>query len=109
MTIGITDVQAHIRQIGQSKREVASKDEFTFMLPSFMFHFEGNKCSCFFKFGGFFERMQNNILALSNPNGLFNYADLPHFLTNSIKSFQAGFANTLTPRNLRQSIVGVYL
>ena len=61
------------------------------------------------KFGGFFERMQNNILALSNPNGLFNYSDLPHFLTNSIKSFQAGFANTLTPRNLRQSLVGVYL
>ena len=35
------------RQIERSKREVASKDEFTFMLTSFRFHFGGNKCSCF--------------------------------------------------------------
>ena len=35
------------------------------------------------KFGLAFERLQNNILALSNPSGLFNFADLAHFLTNS--------------------------
>ena len=61
------------------------------------------------KFGVAYERLQNNILALSNPNGLFNFADLSHFLTNSTKSFQAGFASTLTPRNLRQSIFSGYV
>lgn len=61
------------------------------------------------KFGGVIERMQDNILALSNPNGLFNFADLTHFLQNSPKKFQAGFTNTLTPRGLRQTLFGTYL
>ena len=61
------------------------------------------------KFGVAFERLQNNILALSNPSGLFNFADLSHFLTNSPKKFTAGLASSLTPRNLRQFLVGTYL
>jgi len=58
------------------------------------------------KFGVAFERLQNNILALSNPSGLFNFADLAHFLTNNPKKFTAGLASSLTPRNLRQFLVG---
>ena len=61
------------------------------------------------RFGIAFERFQNNLLAQSNPNGLFNYASLSKFLTNVPKSFQAGFASTLTPRNLRQILIGGYL
>lgn len=60
------------------------------------------------KFGGVFERFQDNVLALSNPNGLFNFSSLNAFLTNSPKKFQAGFADTLTPRNLRQNLFGLY-
>lgn len=60
------------------------------------------------KFGAVFERFQDNVLALSNPNGLFNFGSLAAFLTNSPKKFQAGFAATLTPRNLRQNLFGVY-
>jgi hypothetical protein len=60
------------------------------------------------KFGAAFERFQSNILALSNPNGLFNFKSLSRFLTNSPTKFQAGFANTLTPRDLRQVLFGAY-
>jgi len=60
------------------------------------------------KFGAVFERFQDNVLALSNPNGLFNFGSLTAFLQNSPKKFQAGFANTLTPRDLRQNLFGVY-
>jgi outer membrane receptor protein involved in Fe transport len=61
------------------------------------------------KFGVAFERLQNNILALSNPNGLFNFADLSYFLTNQPIRFTAGIASSLTPRNLRQFLVGAYI
>ena len=61
------------------------------------------------KFGVAFERLQNNILALSNPSGLFNFADLSHFLTNTPKKFTAGLADSLTPRNLRQFLFGTYI
>jgi hypothetical protein len=61
------------------------------------------------KFGFAFERLQNNILALSNPNGLFNFKDVSSFINNTPRRFQAGFATTLTPRNLRQILVGGYI
>ena len=61
------------------------------------------------KFGAVFERLQDNVLALSNPNGLFNFGSLTAFLTNSPKKFQAGFTNTLSPRDLRQNLFGAYL
>lgn len=60
------------------------------------------------KFGFAFERLQNNILALSNPNGLFKFGSVAKFIANTPTNLQAGIASTLTPRNLRQSIVGGY-
>jgi Carboxypeptidase regulatory-like domain/TonB-dependent Receptor Plug Domain len=61
------------------------------------------------KFGFAFERLQNNILALSNPNGLFNFGSIPALIANTPKRLQAGIASTLSPRNLRQSIFGTYI
>lgn len=61
------------------------------------------------KFGAVFERFQDNVLALSNPNGLFNFGSLTAFLMNSPKKFQGGFASTLSPRNLRQNLFGIYV
>src|SRR5260370_18395845 len=64
--------------------------------PTYFFHFttfQGNDDAFLtrglhsIEFGGSFERMQNNILVLSNPNGLFNFKDLNHFLTNQTNSF----------------------
>ncbi|MBV9744930.1 MAG: TonB-dependent receptor [Acidobacteriia bacterium] len=61
------------------------------------------------KFGFGLERMRLNLEALSNPNGTFNFNSLAAFLTNVPKSFSSGFANTLTWRNLRQTMAGTYI
>src|SRR6202043_520345 len=61
------------------------------------------------KFGMAFERLQNNILALSNPNGLFNFKSTSTFTANVPSKFQAGIASTLSPRNLRQFLIGGYV
>jgi hypothetical protein len=61
------------------------------------------------KAGVAFERMQLNQLALSGPSGTFFFGSLPNFLTNRPRHFDSGFANTLTPRGLRQTLLGLYL
>jgi Carboxypeptidase regulatory-like domain/TonB-dependent Receptor Plug Domain/TonB dependent receptor len=61
------------------------------------------------RFGAAFERMFLNVTADTDPNGIWRFADLQSFLTNSPSKFQGGIANTLSPRNLRQNIFGLYL
>ena len=61
------------------------------------------------RFGGAVERMLLNVLADTDPNGIWRFADLNGFLTNNPTKFAGGIANTLSPRNLRQNIFGVYL
>jgi outer membrane receptor protein involved in Fe transport len=61
------------------------------------------------KFGGGFERMMLNVLADTDPNGIWHFADLQGFLANNPTKFNGGIASTLSPRNLRQNIFGLYL
>ena len=61
------------------------------------------------KFGFALERERNNLLALTNPNGVFNFGSFSDFLTNKPQQFQLGFANSLTPRGLRQTVTGAYI
>jgi hypothetical protein len=61
------------------------------------------------RFGVAFERMLLNVLADTDPNGIWRFADLQGFLTNNPTKFQGGIASTLSPRNLRQNIFAVYL
>jgi hypothetical protein len=61
------------------------------------------------KFGGAFEHMMLNVIADTDPNGIWIFSDLPSFLTDVPKKFQGGIANTLSPRNLRQNIFGAYV
>ncbi len=61
------------------------------------------------KFGGAFERMQNNVVALSNPSGVFTFSSLKNFLSNVPSKFNSGFADTLSPRDMRESLFGAYL
>ena len=61
------------------------------------------------KAGVALERMQLNQLALSGPSGTFFFGSLANFLTNRPRHFDSGFANTLTPRGLRQSLLGLYV
>ena len=61
------------------------------------------------RFGAAFERMLLNVTADTDPNGIWRFADLAGFLTNNPTKFQGGIASTLSPRNLRQNIFGLYL
>jgi hypothetical protein len=53
--------------------------------------------------------MMLNVIADTDPNGIWRFTDLASFLTNNPTKFQGGIASTLSPRNLRQNIFGVYL
>jgi hypothetical protein len=61
------------------------------------------------KFGGGFERMMLNVVADTDPNGIWRFTDLAGFLTNNPTKFQGGIASTLSPRNLRQNIFALYV
>jgi hypothetical protein len=61
------------------------------------------------KFGVAVERMNLQVTALTDPNGIWNFSDLSSFLQANASKFQGGIASTLTPRNLRQSIIGGYV
>jgi hypothetical protein len=61
------------------------------------------------KFGFAFERMLMQATALTDANGIWFFGDLPSFLTNSPTKFQGGVASSLTPRDIRQSIIGGYM
>src|SRR5712692_1432205 len=61
------------------------------------------------KFGFAFERMLSQATALTDPNGIWNFVDLPSFLQGQPKKFQGGIASSLTPRNFRQNIIGGYV
>jgi hypothetical protein len=61
------------------------------------------------RFGVAFERMLLNVIADTDPNGIWRFTDLQGFLTNNPTKFQGGIASTLSPRNLRQNIFGLYL
>src|SRR5215472_1925324 len=60
------------------------------------------------KFGFAFERMLLQATALTDPNGIWNFVDLPSFLQGQGTKFQGGIAASLTPRNFRQNVIGGY-
>jgi Carboxypeptidase regulatory-like domain/TonB-dependent Receptor Plug Domain/TonB dependent receptor len=61
------------------------------------------------KFGGTVERMSLNQIADTDPNGIWKFGTVQDFLTNNPSKFQGGIASTLSPRNLRDTIFGLYL
>ncbi len=61
------------------------------------------------KAGFSFERLQNNQLGTSNPNGQFNFASISGFLTNQPTGFNAPLGQTTSPKDLRQSVYGGYI
>src|SRR5712675_1126342 len=68
-----------------------------------------NKGTHTIKFGFAVERMELGIRALSDPNGIFKFKNLQAFYANQPSRFQGGIASTLSPRNLRQTLVGGYI
>jgi hypothetical protein len=75
------------------------------------------------KFGAAFERMLLQVTALTDPNGIWFFTGGPagsscasasspglcSFLTNQPAKFQGGVVSSLTPRDLRQTLLGGYL
>jgi len=61
------------------------------------------------KFGANVERLQNNELGTSMPNGQFTFTSLANFLTDKPLTFTAALAGkNVSPFNFRQTIVGAY-
>ncbi|MGA9964277.1 MAG: carboxypeptidase regulatory-like domain-containing protein, partial [Terriglobales bacterium] len=60
------------------------------------------------KFGANVERLQDNELGTSKPNGVFNFTSLANFLTDQPAAFSAALTQNVAPFNFRQTIVGVY-
>jgi hypothetical protein len=61
------------------------------------------------KFGVGIERLQNNELGTSMPNGRFTFTSLANFLANQPATFTASLSgNNLAPFNFRQTILGAY-
>jgi len=61
------------------------------------------------KFGVAVERMLMQATALTDPSGIWQFADVGSFLTNSPSRFQGGIVSTLSPRDVRQTLFGTYL
>ena len=61
------------------------------------------------KFGGGIERIRDNILATTTPNGSFSFNSLSDFLTNDPFLLAATIPSTISERGFRQMIVGTYL
>ncbi len=61
------------------------------------------------KFGVAVERMLLNVTAFTDPNGVWFFGNLQNFLSNTPSRFQGGIVSSLTPRDLRQSLVGGYI
>jgi hypothetical protein len=61
------------------------------------------------KAGFAFERLQNNQLGTANPNGQYIFSSLTSFLNANPTSFNGPLQQGTSPRDLRQSVYGVYL
>ncbi|MGC2322942.1 MAG: carboxypeptidase regulatory-like domain-containing protein [Terriglobales bacterium] len=61
-----------------------------------------------FKFGANVERLQDNELGTSAPNGIFNFTSLANFLTDQPASLSAALTGKIAPVDMRQTIVGTY-
>jgi len=53
--------------------------------------------------------MQYNYIARVTPGGRWNFSNLASFLTNKAKHFEAGIPSTITPRELRQTLIAGYV
>ncbi len=61
------------------------------------------------KAGFAFERLQNNQLGTSNPNGQWTFGSLSGFLQNQPTAFNAPLGQTTSPKDLRQSVTAGYI
>src|SRR6267378_5059535 len=108
---GRTAPQVFITGITPFLGGVGGESAYYYGWNSFQVHDDAfiNKGTHTIKFGGTVERMLLNIRALSDPNGIFKFSGLQAFYQNQPGRFQGGIASSLSPRNLRQTLFGVYV
>jgi hypothetical protein len=61
------------------------------------------------KFGAAVERIQDNQLGKSNPTGQFIFGSIASFLTDNPSTFNAPVGDVITPRDIRQTVTGLYV
>jgi len=61
------------------------------------------------KFGGSMERIRSQMVGISNPNGVWNFGSLQNFLLDIPRNLSAALPGTITPRDVRQWVLGGYL
>ena len=85
--------------------------EFDFHLNSYQFYEDVylTRGKHQIKIGFAFERLQNNQLGTSNPNGQFIFSNLATFLSATPTSFNGPLQQGVSPRDLRQSVFGGYV
>jgi carboxypeptidase family protein/TonB-dependent receptor-like protein len=108
---GRTAPQVFITGITPFLGGVGGESAYFYHWNSFQFYDDAlvNKGTHTIKFGGTVERMLLGIRALSDPNGIFKFSGLAAFYANDPSRFQGGIASTLSPRNLRQTLFGLYV
>jgi hypothetical protein len=61
------------------------------------------------RFGIAVERIRDDMLAASDPNGNFTFASLTEYLTNRPLTLSIALPDTIKPRDLRQTVSGGYV
>ena len=61
------------------------------------------------KFGFAGENMRYNFFQFYNPQGIVRFTSLTNFLTNQPNSLEGGLPDRITPRGLRQTLLGGYI
>jgi hypothetical protein len=61
------------------------------------------------KFGFARENMRYNFFQFYNPQGIVRFTSLANFLTNQPNSLEGGLPTRITPRGLRQTLLGGYI
>jgi hypothetical protein len=61
------------------------------------------------KFGGSMENIRSLMSGISNPNGVWNFTSLQTFLQDIPRNLSAALPGTITPRDVRQWVIGAYV
>ena len=108
---GQTAAQVYINGLTPFLGGVGAEPSYKYHWNSFQVYDDASivKGSHTIQFGGAVERMHLKINALADPNGIFRFGNLQAFYANTPRLFISGIASTESPRNLRQTLVGLYL
>lgn len=61
------------------------------------------------KFGGSMENIRSQMSGISNPNGVWSFSSLQNFLQDIPRNLSAALPGTITPRDVRQWVIGAYV